>query len=96
MRRSHLHMSNQRWLSRSMAGLSPRQSVRVAQRIPAMATYNDIKAEAIRLHNDKTTCEGTRKMAEVAVALCDRLAELEERQRLDVQRLENWFRNMRR
>lgn len=61
-----------------------------------MASYEEIKAEAIRLHNDKASAEETRKLAEIAVALCDRMAELEQRHQSEIHRLENWFKNMRR
>lgn len=61
-----------------------------------MASYDNIKAEAVRIYNDTTSSAGTKQMAQVAVALCDRLAELEERHRLDIHRLETWFKNMRR
>lgn len=61
-----------------------------------MASYEEIKTEAIRLHNDETSPDGTKKMAAIAVLLCDRMAELEQRHRDDIHRLENWFRNMRR
>ncbi len=60
-----------------------------------MASYEDIKTEAMRLHHDKASPESTRKMAEIAIALCDRLAELEQRHKMDIHRLENWFKNMR-
>ncbi len=60
-----------------------------------MNSYDEIKAAAIRTYNDKTSPEGTKQLAEVAIALCDRLAELEERHRTDVHRLENWLKNLR-
>ena len=61
-----------------------------------MASYEDIKTEAIRLYNDKASPDSTKKMAEIAVALCDRLADLEQRHQTDIHRLENWLKNMRR
>ena len=60
-----------------------------------MASYEDIKTEAIRLHHDKASPDGTKKMAEIVIALCDRLAELEQRHRTDIHRLENWLKNLR-
>lgn len=60
-----------------------------------MASYDEIKAEAIRIYSDKASPEPTKRMAGVAVALCDRLAELEERHRVDMHRLEMWVRNLR-
>lgn len=60
-----------------------------------MASYDEIKTEAVRIHNDKTSPEAMVKMAAVAIALCDRLAELEQRHREDIHRLENWLKNMR-
>ncbi len=60
-----------------------------------MTSYDEIKAAAIRTYNDKASPEGTKQMAEVAIALCDRLAELEERHRADILRLENRLRNLR-
>ena len=60
-----------------------------------MASYDEIKAAAIRLYTDKTSSLATKTMAEIAIALCDRVAELEERHRVDLHRLENWFKNMR-
>ena len=41
-----------------------------------MASYEEIKAKAMRLHHDRASPEGTKKLAEIAIALCDRLAEL--------------------
>jgi hypothetical protein len=61
-----------------------------------MASYEEIKTEAIHLYNDPASPEGTKKVAEIVVALCDRLADLEQRHQADVHRLENWLKNMRR
>jgi hypothetical protein len=36
-----------------------------------MVSYEEIKTEAIRLHRDSASPEGIKKMAEIAVALCD-------------------------
>lgn len=60
-----------------------------------MTSYDEIKAAAIRIYNDKTSPDGTKQMAEVAIALCDRLARLEERHQADIHRLENWLKNLR-
>ena len=61
-----------------------------------MASYEAIKTAAMRLHHDKASPDGTRKIVEIAIALCDRLAEFEQRHQTDIHRLENWFKNMRR
>lgn len=61
-----------------------------------MASYNDIKAAAAQVRGEKTTSEGARHLAEIAIALCDRLADLEARHQVDIHRLETWMRNLRR
>jgi hypothetical protein len=40
-----------------------------------MVSHEEIKTEAIRLHRDSASPEGIKKMAEIAVALCNRLAD---------------------
>jgi len=55
-----------------------------------MATYEDIKSAAVRIRNEPASSEGIKHLAEVAIALCDRLAELESRHETDLRRLENW------
>ncbi len=61
-----------------------------------MATYEDIKAAAVRIRNEPASSEGTKHLAEVAVALCDRLAELESRHEANLRRIESWLKNLRR
>ena len=61
-----------------------------------MTSYDEIKAAAIRLYSDKASPDGTKQLAEVAIALCDRLARLEERHQAEIQRLERWIKTLRR
>lgn len=61
-----------------------------------MATYEDIKAEALRIHREPSTPDATRHLALVVIALCERLAELEQRHQVDIHRIETWFKNVRR
>ena len=61
-----------------------------------MAIYDDIKPAAAKLRNEPATSADVRRLADVAIALCDRVAELEARHREDVERLEGGIRHLRR